>query len=219
MARPSAGSGVSSWCCADALSCSARRALRSTAASSRPSTRATGTSRRPRCSGGWSQIAREHARYLSQLDSARLARGKPVPEAKITRLNDEDRSAAPGDKVACNGLNTQMMQTEDKQMIAELIPMLARWLPAVEAAEMVRWLMCERAARSRKYHLIVTHRDDQIVGSRPSRAIPHVCAGTRSDWYWRLVRGCSRSRCATAPRKLSTSRASFGITAVICRSR
>ncbi len=49
MARPSARSAVSSWCCADALSCSAKRALRLTAASSGPSTRETGTSLGPRC--------------------------------------------------------------------------------------------------------------------------------------------------------------------------
>ena len=36
MGRLSARSAVSSWCCADALSCSAKRALRLTAASSRP---------------------------------------------------------------------------------------------------------------------------------------------------------------------------------------
>jgi Transposase domain (DUF772) len=44
--------------CAGALSCSARRALRSTAASSKLLTRGTGTLRRPRCSGGWSRSTR-----------------------------------------------------------------------------------------------------------------------------------------------------------------
>jgi hypothetical protein len=43
---------------AGALSCSARRALRSTAASSKLLTRGTGTLRRPRCSGGWSRSTR-----------------------------------------------------------------------------------------------------------------------------------------------------------------
>ena len=47
-ARPSARSAVSSWCCAAALSCSAKQVLRSTAASSRRSTREIGTSLRPR---------------------------------------------------------------------------------------------------------------------------------------------------------------------------
>ena len=57
-ARPYAGSAVSLWCCAGALNCSARRALRSTAASSKPSTRGTETSRRPKCSGGWRRLTR-----------------------------------------------------------------------------------------------------------------------------------------------------------------
>src|SRR5260370_42163818 len=58
MAKPSARSAVSSWCCADVLSCSAKRALRSTAASLKPSTRGTGTSLRLRCSGGWRRLTR-----------------------------------------------------------------------------------------------------------------------------------------------------------------
>ena len=58
MVRPSAGFAASSWCCAAALNCSVKRTLRSTAASSRPSTRGTGTSRRPRCSGGWRRLTR-----------------------------------------------------------------------------------------------------------------------------------------------------------------
>src|SRR5207302_6194857 len=53
--RPSVRSAVSSWCCAGALSCSARRASRSMAASSKLLTRGTGTLRRPRCSGAWSR--------------------------------------------------------------------------------------------------------------------------------------------------------------------
>jgi transposase len=43
-------------CCA--LSCSTKRALRSTAASSKPLTRGTGTSHRPRCNGGWRRLTR-----------------------------------------------------------------------------------------------------------------------------------------------------------------
>src|SRR2546423_8886636 len=53
MARPSGGSAVSLWCGAGALSSSPRRSARLTAVSSKPSTRVTGTSPKPRCSGGW----------------------------------------------------------------------------------------------------------------------------------------------------------------------
>src|ERR1700732_5367195 len=51
-------SAASSWCCAAALNCSAKRALRSTAASSRPSTRGIGTSPRPRCTAVWRRLTR-----------------------------------------------------------------------------------------------------------------------------------------------------------------
>jgi hypothetical protein len=62
--RLSARSAVSSWCCAGASNCSARRALRSTAASSKPSTRGTGTSRKPKCSGGWRpRVTTMHGHY------------------------------------------------------------------------------------------------------------------------------------------------------------
>src|SRR5437764_932020 len=47
---------VSLWCCAGALNSSPRRSSRLTAVSSKPSTRVTGTSPKPRCSGGWSRL-------------------------------------------------------------------------------------------------------------------------------------------------------------------
>ena len=59
----------------DALSCSARRVLRSTAASSKPSTRGTVTSPRPRCSGGWRRLTRELP-AISRSSTAPIARGK-----------------------------------------------------------------------------------------------------------------------------------------------
>jgi len=60
------------------------------------------------------QIDESIARYLSQLDSADR-QGEAVPEAKITRLN-EKITALRQEIQRLNGLNTQMMQTEDKQI-------------------------------------------------------------------------------------------------------
>jgi transposase len=60
------------------------------------------------------QIDESIARYLSQLDSADR-QGETVPEAKITRLND--KIATLREEIQrLNGLNTLMMQTEDKQI-------------------------------------------------------------------------------------------------------
>src|SRR6266853_2204910 len=74
MARPSARFAASSWCCAAVLHCSAKRALRSTAASSRPSTRGIGTSLRPRCSGGWRRLTRASP-AISRNSTAPIVRG------------------------------------------------------------------------------------------------------------------------------------------------
>src|SRR5476651_1517701 len=60
------------------------------------------------------QIDESIARYLSQLDSADR-QGEAVPEAKITRLN-EKIAALRQEIQRLNALNTQMMQTEDKQI-------------------------------------------------------------------------------------------------------
>src|SRR3979490_2669190 len=60
------------------------------------------------------QIDESIARYLSQLDSADR-QGDAVTEAKITRLNE--KIATLREEIQrLNGLNTQMMQTEDKQI-------------------------------------------------------------------------------------------------------
>jgi TolA-binding protein len=60
------------------------------------------------------QIDESFARYLSQLDSADR-QVEAVPEAKITRLN-EKIAALRQEIQRLNALNTQMMQTEDKQI-------------------------------------------------------------------------------------------------------
>ncbi len=63
------------------------------------------------------QIDESIARYLSQLDSADR-QGEAVPEAKITRLNE--KIATLREEIQrLNGLNTLMMQTEDKQDIPD----------------------------------------------------------------------------------------------------
>src|SRR4030081_2760530 len=60
------------------------------------------------------QIDESIARYLSQLDSADR-QGEAVPEAKITRLNEKIATLRQ-EIQPLNGRNTQMMQTEDKQI-------------------------------------------------------------------------------------------------------
>jgi transposase len=60
------------------------------------------------------QIDESIARYLSQLDSADR-QGEAVPEAKITRLNEKIATLRQ-EILRLNALNTQMMQTEDKQI-------------------------------------------------------------------------------------------------------
>ena len=68
---------------------------------------------RPRCSGGWRRLT-SIARYFSHLDSADR-QGEAVPEAKITRLNEKIATLRQ-EIQRLNVLNTQMMQTEDKQI-------------------------------------------------------------------------------------------------------
>jgi transposase len=60
------------------------------------------------------QIDESIARYLSQLDSADR-QGETVPEAKITRLKEKIATLRQ-EIQRLNTLNTQMMQTEDKQI-------------------------------------------------------------------------------------------------------
>src|SRR6266550_2452565 len=60
------------------------------------------------------QIDESIARYLSQLDSADR-QGEAVPEAKITWLNEKIATLRQ-EIQRLNGLNTLMMQTEDKQI-------------------------------------------------------------------------------------------------------
>jgi len=60
------------------------------------------------------QIDESIARYLSQLDSADR-QGEAVPEAKITRLNEKIATLRQ-EIQRLNALNSEMMQSEDKQI-------------------------------------------------------------------------------------------------------
>ena len=60
------------------------------------------------------QIDESIKRYLSQLDTADR-QGPTVPEAKFTRLNEKIATLRQ-EMQRLNALNTQMMQTEDKQI-------------------------------------------------------------------------------------------------------
>src|SRR3977135_2931631 len=60
------------------------------------------------------QIDESIARYLSQLDSADR-QGEAVPEAKVTRLNQKIATLRQ-EIQRLNALNSEMMQTEDKQI-------------------------------------------------------------------------------------------------------
>src|SRR5260221_9118011 len=141
MARLYARSAVSLWCCAGALNCSAKRALRSMAASSRPSMLGTGTSPKPRCSGGW--------RRLNSADR----QGEAVPEAKITRLNEKIATLRQ-EIQRLNALNTQMMQTEDKQ-ISLTDPDARSMATSGRGSGMVGYNV--QSAVDTKHHLIVAH--------------------------------------------------------------
>src|SRR3954469_8145386 len=161
MARPSAGFAASSWCCAAVLNCSAKRALRSTAVSSRPSTRGIGTSPRPRCSAVWRRLTRALL-AISRSSTAPIVRGKRVPEAKITRLNE--KIATLREEIQrLNGLNTLMMRTEDKQ-ISLTDPDARSMATSGRGSGMVGYNV--QSAVDTKHHLIVTHEVTNVGSDR-----------------------------------------------------
>ena len=98
------------------------------------------------------QIDESIARYLSQLDSADR-QGEAVPEAKITRLNE--KIATLREEIQrLNGLNTLMMQTEDKQ-ISLTDPDARSMATSGRGSGMVGYNV--QSAVDTKHHLIVTH--------------------------------------------------------------
>jgi len=107
------------------------------------------------------QIDESIARYLSQLDSADR-QGESVPEAKITRLNE--KIATLREEIQrLNGLNTLMMQTEDKQ-ISLTDPDARSMATSGRGSGMVGYNV--QSAVDTKHHLIVTHEVTNVGSDR-----------------------------------------------------
>jgi transposase len=107
------------------------------------------------------QIDESIARYLSQLDSADR-QGEAVPEAKITRLN-EKIAALRQEIQRLNGLNSQMMQTQDKQ-ISLTDPDARSMATSGRGSGMVGYNV--QSAVDTKHHLIVTHEVTNVGSDR-----------------------------------------------------
>jgi hypothetical protein len=107
------------------------------------------------------QIDESIARYLSQLDSADR-QGEAVPETKITRLN-EKIAALRQEIQRLNGLNNQMMQTEDKQ-ISLTDPDARSMATSGRGSGMVGYNV--QSAVDTKHHLIVTHEVTNVGSDR-----------------------------------------------------
>jgi transposase len=107
------------------------------------------------------QIDESIARYLSQLDSADR-QGEAVPEAKITRLNEKIATLRQ-EIQRLNGLNTLMMQTEDKQI--SLTDSDARSMATSgRGSGMVGYNV--QSAVDTKHHLIVAHEVTNVGSDR-----------------------------------------------------
>src|SRR3982074_2066777 len=107
------------------------------------------------------QIDESISRYLSQLDSADR-QGEAVPEAKITRLN-EKIVALRQEIQRLNGLNTQMMQTEDKQ-ISLTDPDARSMATSGRGSGMVGYNV--QSAVDTKHHLISSHEVTNVGSDR-----------------------------------------------------
>jgi hypothetical protein len=107
------------------------------------------------------QIDESIARYLSQLDSADR-QGEAIPEAKITRLNE--KIATLREEIQrLNGLNTLMMQSEDKQ-ISLTDPDARSMATSGRGSGMVGYNV--QNAVDTKHHLIVTHEVTNVGSDR-----------------------------------------------------
>ena len=107
------------------------------------------------------QIDESIARYLSQLDSADR-QGEAVPEAKVNRLNE--KIATLREEIQrLNGLNTLMMQTEDKQ-ISLTDPDARSMATSGRGSGMVGYNV--QSAVDTKHHLIVTHEVTNVGSDR-----------------------------------------------------
>src|SRR5204862_5026636 len=107
------------------------------------------------------QIDESIAPYLSQLDSADR-QGEAVPEAKITRLNEKIATLRQ-EIQRLNGLNTLMMQTEDKQ-ISLTDPDARSMATSGRGSGMVGYNV--QTAVDAKHHLIVAHEVTNVGNDR-----------------------------------------------------
>ena len=107
------------------------------------------------------QIDESIARYLAQLDSADR-QGEAVPEAKITRLN-EKIVALRQEIQRLNQLNSQMMESEDKQI--SLTDRDARSMATSgRGSGMVGYNV--QSAVDTRHHLIVAHEVTNVGSDR-----------------------------------------------------
>jgi transposase len=107
------------------------------------------------------QIDESIARYLSQLDSADR-QGEAVPEAKTTRLNEKIATLRQ-EIQRLNVINTQMMQTEDRQ-ISLTDPDARSMATSGRGSGMVGYNV--QSAVDTKHHLIVTHEVTNVGSDR-----------------------------------------------------
>jgi hypothetical protein len=124
------------------------------------------------------QIDESIARYLSQLDSADR-QGEAVPEAKITRLNEKIATLRQ-EIQRLNALNSEMMQTEDKQ-ISLTDPDARSMATSGRGSGMVGYNV--QSAVDTKHHLIVTHEVTNVGSDRSqlSRMTERARAAIGSD--------------------------------------
>jgi TolA-binding protein len=122
------------------------------------------------------QIDESIARHLSQLDSADR-QGEAVPEAKITRLNE--KIATLRQKIQrLNALNTQMIQTEDKQ-ISLTDPDARSMATSGRGSGMVGYNVQSAVT---KHHLIVAH-EVTNVGSDRSQLSRMTERARAANWF------------------------------------
>src|SRR5256714_8628256 len=107
------------------------------------------------------QIDERIARYLSQLDSADC-QGEAVPEAKITRLKTKIGTLRQ-EIQRLNVLNTQMMQTADKQ-ISLTDPDSRSMATSGRGSGIVGYDV--QSAVDTKHHLIVAHKGTNVGSDR-----------------------------------------------------
>src|ERR1700731_3998307 len=119
------------------------------------------------------QIDESINRYLSQLDSADR-QGLTAPEAKITRLN-EKIAALRQEIQRLNTLNTQLMQTEDKQ-ISLTDPDARSMATSGRGSGIVGYNV--QSAVDTKHHLIVSHEVTNIGDDRSQ--LSHMAEQARS---------------------------------------